>query len=1115
MWTERDIREQTDEQTFYRGKLLESTNGVLEFSSFETEGVYGDKELNLRATIHGTNKNNYKVEVTLYYDEYGEPQDIDYYCPCEDFLTSDGICKHCVATILYYMHTDGQSKTVTSPFSMPLPFASEYDDRDTFYGNTSSVFSENSTVSQESIWEHPARTDNSMQQILRQFGNQENWMITDGALIGRIHLEPTLDISGKTPSVSLRIGDKKMYVVKSIPELVQHVQQTEMHKYGKNLAFVHQLDAFDDNSRSLMSFFIRHYQDYNYWYSTDIRNFTLKNELLDAFIEIVADSGTMLEPSTKNQGLWYLTDEEYKKTLTLTAVEGGLELKLEQIPSVSSLDWNYIFKDQKIYHSSRHTHQAINLFEDRMTGWCGGKSFIAESDLPLFAREMLPELEKKYYIVKEHFYPENYLPEDVSFRLYLDLPQRDIITCDLVADYENNREYHVFQTDSKKQHRNIRQEAKVAALLSGYCNAKDDATGLPAIVEDNDKLYDFLTRGLAECEKIADVYISDRLKKIQVIQPPKVSLGVSLNGNLLDFNMEAEGMSLEQLAFLLSKYNRKRNYYRLKSGQFVAMEESSLDTLAQLSQGLMLTEEQLASGHISLPKFRALYLDAQLRDNESLPVNKSREFRELIRNMKTVEDSDFEVPDAFRKILREYQKKGYLWLATLCSNGFGGILADDMGLGKTLQVIVFLYDHYIVQGENNRNTLIVCPASLVYNWAQECQHFAPELPVCTVAGTAAERRELLDSLPDHPGQILITSYDLLRRDIEQYQNLTFDYQIIDEAQFIKNATTKAAQAVKQINSRFRLALTGTPVENRLGELWSIFDYLMPGYLFSYSRFREELELPIIQQQDEDALHRIQKMIAPFILRRLKKDVLKDLPEKLEKNMYAKMTGEQQDLYQAHIQRLQILLSKQSPEEFDRSRIQILSELTKLRQLCCDPALLYEKYTSGSAKLDLCLDLIRNAMESGHKMLVFSQFTTMLDRIAERLQKEHIPYFMLTGATTKQERIRLVTEFNQDETPVFLISLKAGGTGLNLTAADIVIHFDPWWNTAVQNQATDRVHRIGQTNRVLVYKLIAQNSIEENIVKLQEQKAELAEQILGCDNLGSPSFSREELLELLQ
>ena len=1144
MWTERDIREQTDEQTFYRGKLLESTNGVLEFSSFETEGVYGDKELNLRATIHGTNKNNYKVEVTLYYDEYGEPQDIDYYCPCEDFLTSDGICKHCVATILYYMHTDGQSKTVISPFSMTLPLASEYDDRDTFYGNTSSVFSENSTVSQESILEHPARTDNSMQQILRQFGNQENWMITDGALIGRIHLEPTLDISGKTPSVSLRIGDKKMYVVKSIPELVQHVQQTEMHKYGKNLAFVHQLDAFDDNSRSLMSFFIRQYQDYNYWYSTDIRNFTLKNELLDAFIEIVADSGIMLEPSTKNQGLWYLTDEEYKKTLTLTAVEGGLELKLEQIPSVSSLDWNYIFKDQKIYHSSRHTHQAINLFEDRMTGWCGGKSFIAESDLPLFAREMLPELEKKYHIVKEHFYPENYLPEDVSFRLYLDLPQRDIITCDLVADYGNNREYHVFQTDSKKQHRNIRQEAKAAALLSGYCNAKDDATGLPAIVEDNDKLYDFLTRGLAECEKIADVYISDRLKKIQVIQPPKVSLGVSLNGNLLDFNIEAEGMSLEQLAFLLSKYNRKRNYYRLKSGQFVAMEESSLDTLAQLSQGLMLTEEQLASGHISLPKFRALYLDAQLRDNESLPVNKSREFRELIRNMKTVEDSDFEVPDTFRKILREYQKKGYLWLATLCSNGFGGILADDMGLGKTLQVICYLLSEYQEreiqenskkepvekeQGIENegrqrekkssddrlrRNALIVAPASLVYNWNSELERFAPELTGKMIVGTAVQRHTLLEEAGEN--DILITSYDLLRRDSDFYKKYRFRCQIIDEAQYIKNHSTQAAKAVKKIQADTRFALTGTPVENRLSELWSIFDYLMPGFLYSYSRFREELEVQIVQHESEEASERLRKMIRPFVLRRLKKDVLRDLPEKLEENMYTRLEGEQQKLYDAHVKRMKLLLDKQSEEEFNTSKIVILSELTKLRQICCDPALLFEEYKGESAKLEMCVDLIRNAVENGHKILVFSQFTTMLSRLADRLENEETAYYMLTGSTGKEKRAKLVEEFNKEDNPtaVFLISLKAGGTGLNLTAADIVIHYDPWWNLAVQNQATDRAHRIGQKNVVNVYKLIAKDTIEENIVKLQEKKHALADQILSGEDMGSGSFSREEILELL-
>ena len=550
----------------------------------------------------------------------------------------------------------------------------------------------------------------------------------------------------------------------------------------------------------------------------------------------------------------------------------------------------------------------------------------------------------------------------------------------------------------------------------------------------------------------------------------------------------------------------------MKSGEFVSMENENLETMAQIKKGLMLTEKQLAEGSISVPKFRALYLDAQFRENEALPVEKSRDFKALIRNMKTVEDSDFEVPKALAKILREYQKKGFLWLETLYANGFGGILADDMGLGKTLQVITFLYSHYVEQKDTCKNALIVCPASLVYNWEYEIGRFAPELSVCTVAGMADKRRMLLQ---EHmQGTIIVTSYDLLRRDIEAYQDMEFAFQIIDEAQFIKNANTKAAHAVKQIVSDFRIALTGTPVENRISELWSIFDYLMPGYLYPYQRFREELELPIVQRNDKECMGRLQKMVAPFVLRRLKKDVLKDLPDKLEKNMFAKMEGEQKELYQAHVQRIQILLSKQTPEEFDKSKIQILAELTRLRQLCCDPALLYENYRSGSAKMDMCVELIKNAIEGDHKVLLFSQFTSMLDRIAQNLKKENISFYMLTGAVPKPERMRMVNAFNQDDVPVFLISLKAGGTGLNLTAADIVIHYDPWWNTAVQNQATDRAHRIGQKNTVLVYKLIAKDTIEENIVKLQEQKQELADEILGGENLQKTTMNREELIELL-
>ena len=309
-------------------------------------------------------------------------------------------------------------------------------------------------------------------------------------------------------------------------------------------------------------------------------------------------------------------------------------------------------------------------------------------------------------------------------------------------------------------------------------------------------------------------------------------------------------------------------------------------------------------------------------------------------------------------------------------------------------------------------------------------------------------------------------------------------------------------------------MTGTPVENRLSELWSIFDYLMPGYLYAYQRFREELEYPIVHKEDEDAVARLQKMIRPFILRRLKQDVLAELPEKLEENMYAGLEGEQRELYDAHVKRIQLMLNREDEAEFRSGKIQILAELTKLRQLCCDPSLLYEGYQSGSAKLEMAMGLVRNAVGNGHKVLLFSQFTTMLSRLSDSLQKEHIPHYMLTGATSKEKRAQMVEEFDEGVVPVFCISLKAGGTGLNLTAADVVIHFDPWWNLAVQNQATDRAHRIGQVHTVNVYRLIAKDTIEEKIVELQERKVALADQILGGEGMENGSFTREELLELL-
>ena len=480
--------------------------------------------------------------------------------------------------------------------------------------------------------------------------------------------------------------------------------------------------------------------------------------------------------------------------------------------------------------------------------------------------------------------------------------------------------------------------------------------------------------------------------------------------------------------------------------------------------------------------------------------------------MKTVNDADYNIPEGISATLRRYQKTGFRWIRTLEANGFGGILADDMGLGKTLQTIAVLMS---AKEEGRSGTsIVISPASLVYNWGEELAKFAPSLKVVTVTGKQEDRTHMIEEYEAQNVDVLVTSYDLLKRDINLYDGKVFEYEIIDEAQYIKNQTTAAAKAVKLIRSKAKFALTGTPIENRLSELWSIFDYLMPGFLYGYDVFKNEFETPIVKYQDEEAMARLQKMVRPFILRRLKKDVLKDLPEKLEENRVVKFDEKQQKLYDAQVLHMKNELASSDDKDFNKKKIEILAELTRLRQVCCDPRLCYDNYDGSSAKLDSCMELIQSAIDGGHRMLLFSQFTSMLELLEKRLDAENIEYYKITGETSKQKRMELVKQFNEGTVPVFLISLKAGGVGLNLIGADMVIHYDPWWNVAVQNQATDRAHRIGQTKKVTVYKMVVKNTIEEKILKLQDSKRDLADSIISGDNVGMSSMSRDELMELL-
>ena len=1024
-------------------------------------------------------------------------------CNCPAFASYDGLCNHLVASLLKYTDRKLSEAGQQDPASVP--------------------------GRQTELWESAGSSGSAppttpvMKMLLDRQQTVRIAPLIQNHVFGLVRLEPALVCRKGRAFAEFRVGTTQTYVVKDIFEFVKRIQQGAEYQYGKKLEFVHLPEAFDANYRPLVQFagdWVREnerryvqssYYGYHSYSQAKLRSIPLSGSELDNFLEAVGSLPVQVTADGEELGQCWLRETAPLQKLWIKGQDGGIEVVEEKLCRCKGIRYQYSFTNSWIYKEPLEELKQIQDFQACMDTLGDGKVFIQKEDVPVFCRDFLPALEKHYLCERKDFSELDFDIKPAVFEIYLDAPQEDMISCRVIAVYGEQR-YNVYGDKEDMGQRDLQREILTGQAVASYCNAYDESTMSMVILDSEEMMYDFLTEGIPRIQELGQVFISDALKRIKVNTSPRISVGISLDGELLQLSLVSEDMSREQLLEILNKYDKKKKYYRLKNGEFINVAGDGLETLWELKTGMGLSDQQMAQDTIELPKYRALFLDSGLKSQESIQAEKDRAFRALVRNMKTVEDNDFEVPESMQGVLREYQKKGFLWLKTLQNNGFGGILADDMGLGKTLQVIAFLCSEYDEGSIAEKRCLIVTPASLVYNWYNEIRRFAPELPAVMILGNAQERTQLITEAPQRA--ILITSYDLLKRDIEHYEKLRFFYQVIDEAQFIKNHSTQAARAVKEIKSSCRLALTGTPVENRLSELWSIFDYLMPGFLFGYQRFREELESPIVYRQDKEAMERLQRMIRPFVLRRLKKDVLKDLPDKLEEEMYVCLEGEQLKLYDAHVKRLALMLDKQSDEEFRTGKIQILSELTRLRLLCCDPALLYEGYQDGSAKVDMCLELVRNAVGSGHKILLFSQFTSMLEILCEELENAGITFYTLTGSTSKEKRRELVEKFNQNDTSVFCISLKAGGTGLNLTAADIVIHYDPWWNLAVQNQATDRAHRIGQLNTVTVYKLVTKGTIEENIMRLQDKKRELADQVLGGEGVGSGSFTKEELKEII-
>jgi SNF2 family DNA or RNA helicase len=621
--------------------------------------------------------------------------------------------------------------------------------------------------------------------------------------------------------------------------------------------------------------------------------------------------------------------------------------------------------------------------------------------------------------------------------------------------------------------------------------------------DDEDTEYEFMIRIVPQLEKHLHVYASSAVKERIFVPPvpPRISVELEERTDWLDIKFSLDGVPESEIRKLVASLEEKRKFYRLPSGALMPLESAELQAILQFVNETGIRAHDWKGTSVRLPAARALHLiDRPLQAAEHA-VKLGKSFRRLLDNMRNPDNLDFPVPDRLDPVLRDYQKLGYQWMKTLAFYRFGGILADDMGLGKTVQSIAFLTSVLEQIRQEQQPALIVCPASLMYNWLSELKKFAPEIRTVIVEGAKSERAKRLKRT--HDADVFITSYPLLRRDTETYVTQTFHTLLLDEAQMFKNYTTQTAQSVKEVTAHYRFALTGTPMENRLEELWSIYDAVFPGLFPDRKAFGD---LP---------RETIARRIRPFLLRRLKSDVLRELPEKIETLQSSELLADQKKLYAAYLAKLRKEALKHLDDgSFGRSRIKILAGLTRLRQIICHPALFVEGYTGSSAKFEQLLDIVSECRSAGKRALVFSQFTEMLGLIRRELGLRGVSYFYLDGQTPAPERVELCSRFNEGERDLFLLSLKAGGTGLNLTGADTVILYDMWWNPAVEEQAADRAHRIGQKNVVQVIRLVANGTLEDKMYELQQKKKSLIDQVIGPGEESLSALTEQDIRELL-
>lgn len=1103
-WTETLKRYAALQSTY--GRALRLARGGSVLAASETEGGFGST-IGLVGRVAASDGGYYSVGVDL---DLEACDVLDYSCTCPASANYGGMCKHEIALALSYLGVDDAAPE--------RPLATAGPQREAELPSSSSVRELLHGASERRLLEATAR---------REHRRGDSGLASRASLaVSLVHPSRAFDADSLALKLTVR-RDSVSYIVKNVSEIVRAWRRGSEISYGKKLTFAHTRDAFDERSARLLDLVGRIVDTQHALYvsrwdyvgggrGTDIKELPLSDADVCDVLDVMQGSEVTLDVRRRYADrLGYRTGTV---SSCLRVGEGDPKIACAIEPSLSGGYDIALPEGLRLFVSGKkcyvlngnmllRTTEAFAVGAAPMlAALCASSSVphVSGADASEFCRSLLPSLRTWTELDVPSSFESLEPPEaEFSFRIGM---EDGVVSCAAEVSYGDWSAPIGCDSAPGQPARDLASEYHAVDVIEDYFPLAD---GLYAFDESDDELlFRLLTDGLSELRELGEVLLSEQLRGVKVRTSPSLSVNAKVKSGLLDVELGASGLTQSELLDYLEGFKKKQRYVRLSTGDIVRIGEN-LQVAASLADGLGVDIEELAAGGVGLPSARALLVDALLQNAQNVRLTRDSGFRRLVRDFDSYSDADIEVPCGLQAELRGYQEDGFRWLGTLERMGFGGILADDMGLGKTLQVIA----HILGRKEEGALgcSLIVCPASLVYNWMSELARFAPGLRCVAVVGAKASRAERIGSIAGY--DVLVTSYDLLRRDVEIYSGRHFARVVLDEAQYIKNPKAQVTKCAKCLDADVRFALTGTPIENRLAELWSIFDFLMPGYLGSRDEFAKRFESPV-EAREHDASTLLRCAIGPFVLRRLKADVLADLPEKTESVVYAQMDAKQKKLYLASQDRLALQIQHQEDKDLKKEKLKILAELTKLRQICCDPSLCYEGYDGSSAKLETCMELISQAIDGGHRVLLFSQFTTMLDIIAKRLASEGFSTLMLTGSTSKEARERLVRRFQAGDGDVFLISLKAGGVGLNLTSADVVIHYDPWWNTAAQDQATDRAHRIGQRRDVSVFKLIVGGTIEERILRMQEAKRDLAESVLAGEGVKSALLTRDDILALL-